>query len=279
MCMTISIQNFQIAHVNWNARYFQKIVGGWELVLQANLNLRSEEHTYGAEIFGAKVSLIASTGGSLNLGYSRLDVPLRIDYKSFLRQAEFKIRLHPPEIEEIEERRAGESVEFELEICGIGYDQKSERLLDQNTLRLNISQSEWIDLLYSAGAYSSIDISVKCPATTPDIVRQSIYRAFKAAHDQFNLGSYSSSVSNCRLLLDLVLKKEEVDVQKTFDSLASDRRRLNKYDREKLIFASLYHLTHLAHHVNEDQLPEFDRSEARLVLNATAAVIQRLVRS
>lgn len=276
--MKISIQNFQLAHISWNARYFRRIVGGFELVFQANLNMRSEKHTFSAEIFGAKVHLITGSGAPLDLGYSRLQVPMRLHCRSFLRQVEFGIRLLPLQIEEIEERRAGENVEFELEICGVGFDKKDERQIDQDKLRLNIPQSQWIDLLYSVGAYSSIDISVKCPTATPDPSRQSIYRAFKAAHDQFNQGNYSNCVSSCRLLLELLLKKNGIDVHKIFDSLATDRKCLKKIDREKLIAASIFHMTNLAHHVDKEQLPEFDRSEARLVLTTTAAAIQRFVR-
>jgi len=277
--MKISIQGFHVAQADWNARYFQRVAGGYELVFQANLNMRSEKHVYSAEIFGAKVKLLTGSGSPLDLGYSTLDVPLRVNCRSFLRQVEFKVRLLPHQLEEIEERRAGENVEFELEIRGTGYEGKNERLMDQDKWRLGIPQSEWIDLLYSVGAYSSIDISVKCPIATPDTGRQAIYRAFKAAHDQFNRGNYSNSVSGCRLLLELLLKKKDIDVQKTFDSLASNRRRLNKYDREKLIVASVVHLTNLAHHTDEDRLPEFDRSEARFVLTTTAAAIQRFVRT
>lgn len=277
--MKISVQLFHVAHADWNARYFQRVAGGYELVFQANLNMRSEKHVYSAEIFGAKIKLLTGSGYPLDLGYSMLDVPLRVHCRSFLRQVEFKVRLLPHQLEEIEERRAGENVEFELEIHGNGYEGKSERLIDQDKWRLGIPQSEWIDLLYSVGAYSSIDISVKCPIATPDTGRQAIYRAFKAAHDQFKRGNYSNCVSGCRMVLDLLLKKNGIVVQETLNSLSSDRRKLSKYDREKLIVASVTHLTNLAHHTAEDQLPEFDRSEARFVLTTTAAAVQRFVRS
>ncbi len=136
--MKISIQNFQIAHADWNARYFRRIAGGYELVLQVNLNMRSEKHVYSAEIFGAKVNLLTSSGAPLDLGYSMLEVPLRVHCLSFLRQVEFKIRLLPHQLEEIEEGSAGENVEFELEIRAIGYEKKSERQINQDKWRLGI---------------------------------------------------------------------------------------------------------------------------------------------
>ena len=64
---------------------------------------------------------------------------------------------------------------------------------------------------------------------------------------------------------------------KALDRLASERKSITKDEREQVLWATIKHYTHLAHHASsEGGVSAYSRSEAQFTLALAAAAVARV---
>lgn len=185
----------------------------------------------------------------------------------------FELFVTAQTIEAIEQIRGGDGVSFKLEIRGECRDSHNYSMQGQDNVALNVNQKDWIDLLKQIkyGEYILFEMPV---SLNPDEHESFALAALKRAKEQFYYGHYDEVISNCRKILELVLK--DIDNKGLRDKFAGNKKSMSKKERVINIYAALHHLSHLATHLSEEEgYVHFSRQEAVMILGMTGAALSQ----
>lgn len=199
------------------------------------------------------------------LGVARPDRPETIHQNSgaYPRTVWLRLSLQPHQLAALEDERDGHDLNFTLTLVGEGGDGGDIREGFQADLRLEVPRSRWIEQLRAAGVLDIILLEIPMPVGPLSGTQMAAAKHLRQAQSHFVGGNYGDCVGACRLVLD--------QLGVTANPLAlfgSGQRAMTKADRGQAMLAAVRHFAHPAHHIGTDT---FTRSEAKLVLQITAA--------
>jgi hypothetical protein len=187
----------------------------------------------------------------------------------------FRLSLSDGQILELEKRRSGRDLRFELKVATIAYGRYGVRPM-HDTLQYRVNVSEWAQVLSQLEGPEYLIIGLGLPRCAPDHPLRAAVERVRHAHASFVLGRYDSAIADCRIALDSALattddRKEMFELART--SGASENG-LSKAQRELMLINAVRNYTHLAHHVDrQGQLEYFSRDDASMILSTTAALL------
>lgn len=183
----------------------------------------------------------------------------------------FEMLLTSQVIETIEKIRGGGNLVFNLNVIG-EYQDSQNRLSDSDSIKYYVNQKSWIDALKQMGYGNTLLFELPIDLEPNEAVSTAIL-ALEDARAHLYYGQYDQVVAQCRLALDSV-KPKQSDLNAALHGLKNNKDKMTKYQRVINIYHAVRHLTHLAHHLNNDnECVSFTRNEAIMVLGATSALI------
>lgn len=282
MGMDVTVNGWTVLRAAHPQLHLQRIAGAHELVLRFEAQIIPAERTpRNLAIYGAKISM-QGNGGSLDLGYARLDAPFHA--KQGLREMgatlTFALPLHPPQLSAIEELRAESDLSLYLAPCGIGGDGSVTNPLYEKW-GIPVPRSRWLEMLRDARALDVLLLEIPMPVGEVPAWAKAVRDDLTRAQRHFHMGEYVDCVGSCRRVLDELGKRSHGDRWSgpLLGSLANrdTRDAMTKQEREQAIQATIRHFTHLAHHSESDGGVFYDRAEAKLALSLTAAITARMI--
>lgn len=278
--MSITVGHWIVAEVALQPVILQPLVGAYDL--QFPIRVRQSKLTSPhciATISTARASIHGNTEGEKGLGCAAPKVPLRIEVGESLitDSPTFHLQLTAHQLACVEDLRNGGDLTFSLAISGVGTDgEYSHQIFD--TWRFFVPQSHWVQQLRNARAQDILLIEVPMPVIDAAEEVAGVRNHVLSAQKHFVLGHYTDCVSACRLALDELGNRLHGKnwAGPALSLLCSGRDGMAKQEREVAISAVVRHYTHPAHHSEADGgETHYDRSEAKLLLTLTAAVVAR----
>lgn len=277
--MGLTINSYAIADIRIQNLGIRSIVGAYELIFLLYITVSSEEDSKSwAAIEGARVSVKLNGGRNQTMGFARPDLPIAIRPHSFVSHMtpSLFLTLQPQQVMALEEMRTGGDLAFELLAAGEGYDGGNEQQV-QDTWRINIPRSDWIEKMRSAGILDILLLEIPMPADELSEEWAEISEHLMRAQKHFLDGEYFSCVSQCRLVVQEVGHRKFAKKAwsgPALNRLNQDRNDMTKDEREAAIYAVLRHYTHQAHHSgSEGGETAYTRSEAKMILSQTSAFV------
>ncbi|MCO5143149.1 MAG: hypothetical protein M9962_08680 [Oligoflexia bacterium] len=184
-------------------------------------------------------------------------------------------------IEEIERTRdSTQDVSFDLKLSGLvvpdlakidpGSSNQPEVVND--TLKLNISQTEWIKFL-KTWQYQEI-LLLEVPLGTSNETSATSY--LKTAHDLFLKGHWESCVSECRKALENL--RIGINPTAKLNELLANRKKNSADERALVLLLATVDICSPASHADENaESIVWRRNDAEIVLHYTAASVRRLL--
>ena len=128
--------------------------------------------------------------------------------------SKFKImvELSPQELDEIENRREGGDIEFELSVWLVG-----ERNNDREEARFDISEElidgEWVRILEKFGYHDKRQIQLDLAINNPRIRDQldAAHAQIQSAQEKHDTGDYPAAVTECRRAVETLRSIEEIE--------------------------------------------------------------------
>lgn len=277
--MDISVGGQILARVSPTSQYIRRLLGAYELLFQFEITLLpAEREVHGLAIAGADVA-VRSTSGEHRLGLARLDEPLiaKQTARSPQFNVSFVLHLLPHQIGAIEEVRSNLALSFILSPIGRSGDESYASRI-HNSWPIDVPQSRWLDMLREARVLDVVLIEIPMPVIDVPEQWKPIVGDLLEAQRHFHRGEYTAVVISCRKVvqeLGQMLYSEQDWSGAALNLLHSDRRNMNKEQREAAVTATIRHLTHLAAHAEGEGGVVYTGSEARQVLALTAALVAR----
>lgn len=146
-----------------------------------------------------------------------------------------------------------------------------------NHLREDVDVAVWGTTSRGAGAADFLTVAIPLPSLTNGNPYGAALKHLRVASSFFLDGHYATVVSECRLALEGLTAVDGRDGEPVFGESPGARRAMSKTKRLAMIEAATHHFAHLAHHHSEDGPEVFSRSDASLILAATAALLNSAV--
>ena len=279
--MSLIVGSIIVAEIRIQTVTLRPIVGAYELLFPLHVAVSpAQDPRHSAVISGAEVTVRTSTGSQQIIGFARPDIPVTIRTRKFpsIITPTLRLTLQPQQLTAIEDFRSDGDVIFDLRAVGEGADSQTEHSV-QDDWRTQIPRSAWIEEMRKSGAMDILLIEVPMPVGKMADEWREITASLVRARKHFVDGDYHSCVSISRGVIQELghMNFKQLDWAKPLlDSLASERSTMVKDQREAAILAVVRHYTHQAHHADsEGGITSYSRSEAKLVLTLTAALVAR----
>lgn len=187
----------------------------------------------------------------------------------------YEIILSKESLEEIEKLRAGKNIDFRLDISGEYHDDYNQ-LCTLESIRFKSNQNEWIEVLKSTGFKWSVIFELPMDVDPTDDVKTAL-AVIEKAEEHLYYGKYDDVVAKCRIALDSIISNwGKIDSVRS--SVKTNKKGMTKQQRFFHVVDQIIHLTHLAHHPDENgEYISFTRSEAVFVLGSTISAISSYV--
>ncbi|MBN8706182.1 MAG: hypothetical protein J0L62_09935 [Bacteroidetes bacterium] len=147
--------------------------------------------------------------------------------------------------------------------------------LNSSTLSFTFNQTDWLGKLKHMAYTDFLLLEAKIPFAQKGSVLEKIKKEFQRARDSFQNGEFTTSVGQCRNVLEGL--EELLQFEKRSDSNTLKDRNLTKAQRFDSFFSGLKKITHLSHHKSEDEneiYTEFNRQEAMTILGTTLLLLE-----
>jgi hypothetical protein len=192
----------------------------------------------------------------------------------------FDLDLSPQQFFSLEELRAGDDLQFELQVSG-----QAKGALGTypavDTIQRLVTLSDWSVVLRQLRYSDTLVIGLEIPLVEVDSTLANAVDCIRRAHECLHHGQYDVVVAQCRLALDGL---QAVGSGRSMSSASvekfkgGEKAKMTKLERELLMGEAVRHYTHLAHHVGLDGAPvSFGRRDALTVLTLTSAAIASAV--
>jgi hypothetical protein len=181
----------------------------------------------------------------------------------------------------LEHLRQGRGLSFKLDVRGNGHGPSGIRQIYES-LQLNVSVSEWIQILRDSCAADVLLVGIQLPLKEENSAASTAVELVRRAHDFLSRGEYDAAVGECRRALESVWSGHKLielarGARKTLGSGAGDRKSMSKLDRLLALGEAVINFTHPAHHVDDVGDPEiFSRTDAAVAVASTAALVSTL---
>jgi len=143
-----------------------------------------------------------------------------------------------------------------------------------------LSLSDWLRVLREAGAADVLLVGVPLPMEGQSTVFVEAFRLIRRANQHLITGEYDTCIAECRRALESVWAFGDLEsaALAAGDLLASkERKSMGRKHRILAVAEAVRHLSHLAHHVDDEGNAEvFGRLDAALVLATTSALVSAL---
>jgi len=278
--MSLCYHTRNIASLSVQGVHLKKATGAYELFIGLDLQMQtsSEDEVYYLRVEAARLFVKGANGIERYIGILRpteLNMLRTWDY-SHRQCLEMTLMLQPGQVAAIEDIRGGGDLTFKFEVRGQAYlNGDEQRAHDNFTVR--VPKSEWLNRLKSARFMDVLLLEV--PFSAIDLPEQLrvIRDDLEQAQNLFMNADYANCVAQCRHAIQ-ELGHYVYDDQKwaegALKKLNDEARAMGKEEREKAIFAAIRHYVHQAHHSSgEGGVRHYDRSEARMILQMTAAAV------
>jgi len=239
--------------------------------------------SYQYQMLGARV-WASGSGGRSNVGFARPVEPITIQTRPVPTSTGglLAIPLLLQQVTAIETLRNHSSIAFELESSGVSI-KDGEQSSVQDSWRVSVARSDWIEILKLAGFMDILLLEIPMPIEGVPTKLRSVQSSILEAQSHFIEGNYPECVATCRhVIQDLgnYWFNDEDWAAPGLEMLKGRSRTMTKGDRERALMAVIRNYTHLAHHSeSEGGSRDFSRSEAQMVLQATAAIVSRVLQS
>lgn len=277
--MSITKQNgYLIVDFNVNSICGTPSLGGYLLKFSVNYSMPAydiDEEVYFHKTL-AKV-YVGKNNCYLGLAIpeqSKTFKPTSHPYKAGLM---YEIIISNDSMEEIEKLRAGNDLEFRLDISGEINDGNCQSN-NAETVRYTANQKEWIMALKSMGFKGGVVFELPMDINPSDEVASALV-SIKKAKEHLYYGNYDDVISKCRISLESIIKSWG-KMQSIKGIQGKGRKKMSKEQRFFNSIDQIVHFTHLAHHPDENnEYISFTRGEAVFVLGATIAAVSSYVES
>jgi|CXWL01.1.fsa_nt_gi hypothetical protein len=268
--MSLNVNSQIVAHVAVAFVELRALAGAFELHFGLSLTpTHSENAVRWIALHGARISLRTYGGGETPLGVARPDQLIRIRQtkSTFPQSASLFLSLQPPQLGAIEDFRLANDITFLLSFSGEGGTEgEPGEMSVHDQLQRVVPQSDWIAQLQAARALDILLVEIPMPFDNPSEAQVALTNHIRQAQRHFLNGHYRETVADCRAAMECL------GVAATaLDPIATRRSSMTKDERLQAVLASIRHLSHIAHHATGSGSPDFDRAEAKLLLQLTAA--------
>lgn len=275
--MSLTISSRIIAEEIIQTITLQPVVGAYELMIPIRLEVYPEEKSRRwATITGARVTVKSAGGVAKTLGFARPQIPIQVRPLPHPQpiSRDLMLPLHAQQVAALEDLRAGRDLEFELAVAGFGFDGTHDQQI-YDRWRVQLPRSTWVERLRGAGVLDIHLLEIPMPVGESSEEWAEVGDHLLRAHKQFIDANYHECIALCRTVMEeLGHKKYQKEgwANLILDRLANDRKNMKKEEREDAMLAVIRHYIHPAHHSSsEGGVYTYNRSEARLVLQLTAA--------
>ena len=283
--MGLTLGGRELARLRIQAVSLLPAVGGYEM--QFVLDLTANASTYAdadaadvprrVTIIGARAAVSATPDETQRLGFARPEEPFEVT--SELRGSRTRVlhlHLHPGQLSALETLRGTGDLTFDLLLIGAGVSAQPHEQV-QDSQRIEVPRSRWIDMLRAAGAGDVMLIEVPLPLASPSGHSDQVRTALLSAEAQFRAGDYTACIASCRTVIQEAGHRRHGQrhwAPQALDRLGQDRKDMTKGERESALWAILREYTHLAHHAaGEGGASDFSRADAQFVLRLTVAAV------
>lgn len=254
----------------------REMLGGFEFICSFNGKTFAQQgDPLWLRLHGARVSM-TTQAGRMELGTARPLVPHLIKQSVHPSFFQFELLLPLPHLalSALEDLRNGGEVAFEFAFQGVsGRGGATNDALENQTARVAVSQSDWIQKLNSAKARHIVLLEVAMSATEAPPHRRAAVEHLRSAESKFMAGLYTDCVSECRKGIE-TLKHSRGKFEWAKLQNADSRRAMDKDDRLGALAAVMHHFAHpSAHSESVGGVTNYSRSDARLALAVTAALL------
>lgn len=286
--MSINYESTSIAEVRAEQVTAAAGIGACLLRFSLSWTLHAKrQHVY--SVFGTYLRITAAAFGApqpLILGHAVPEVAWCDESREgtpIERTLMYHLTLQADQLLALEHLRQGQGLVFGIEVRGNALGPYGVRPVSE-TLRKEVSVSDWIPVLRDANGGDILLIGVNLPAGAVTPLIAAAVELVRRAHAFLLRGEYDAAVGECRRALESVWKSGNLaeSARSARRALATmdDRKSMNKHDRALALGEAIMNFTHPAHHVGKDGGPEiFSRLDAALAVASTAALISSLAYS
>ena len=286
--MSINYESRSIAEVRWAQLTAAPGVGASVLRFTLGWTLQAKkESPY--SVFGTYLRVTVATAASpqaLFLGHAVPEVAFCDDARDAVpleKPLMYLLTLQADQLLALEQLRQGHGVVFGIEVRGNALGPHGIRQVSE-TLKKEVSVSDWIPLLRDANAGDVLLVGVQLPTAAENPEIAAAIEFVRRAHVNSLRGDYDAAVGECRRALESVWKVSKLsdaarNARKALSTM-ENRKSMTKRDRALALGEALMNFTHPAHHVETDGAPEiFSQLDAALAVASTAALVSALAAS
>jgi len=279
--MGLSIDSFTIADLRIQGISLRQILGAYELMIGLDITMppSAQSPSSSATIYSARVHVKGEMGEAY-IGWATPERPIEIrptQYQGRLTPG-LTVPIQPNQLAALDALRGMGDLSFTLTFYGAGTGSVGHQSISERTTH-PVPRSEWIKQLGSCGARSILLFEVPLPLVENGSERHPIADHLRLAEERFRNGDYIGSVAACRTVMEELGTHKlgtASNLNQALTSLANDRTKQQKPEREAALWACLRHYTHLAHHGNsEGGTDTYTRGEAQMALTLAAAFVAR----
>lgn len=230
------------------------------------------------EHVSGRVFLEGRSGSRRLIGVASPEVPISIktSARSSNTRLLFDLDLTSDQIWEIERFRDGGDLLWTLDVVGLSRGPHGD-IVSVDTARYGLSISQWAAILDQLDLADVLVLGISIPRDDPKYKQfAACIEMLKRAHRDLAQGMYDSVVSRCRQALESisVVNGERKDVAAAVQKYKTQPKLMTKIERELMLSEAARHYMHLAHHVDEDGIPEwYSRNDATFILALSAAAV------
>lgn len=245
-----------------------------------------KERKYQVRNIVLEVNLKQNNQTTHYIGRAILKEPLLVESVEHAQpgQIEFILELQSHQIEAIEKLRNGGSLIFAVKLFGevTGGEQEIKLTnIRHHETTITVNQSTWLSALKSMGYRNVLLFEIPVPIDSTSGVSEKVLQYLRTAQKHYLAGHYDETVGYCRHVFDklekiLSDKSSLIKIRKEYLKDLDSIKFMSKEERFLLIRHSIRHITHLAHHLEEDENEKnipFTRNEARMILGQTASLV------
>lgn len=184
----------------------------------------------------------------------------------------FEADLDRYRIEAIEEARRGGDLLWTLTVRAQA-EQEGQLQSLCNSMSIQLNKGQWIDILSQFGYRDTLLLELPLASTKNRDLNKAL-KHLKGAYDALERGSYRDAVAMCRDALEPLTAIAGDDRDATFEN----SRFHTKQERLLLLRKALKKLPHAAKHAETgDEVIEWDRADAAMLVFMTAAMLRRYI--
>jgi hypothetical protein len=188
-------------------------------------------------------------------------------------QFELWLALSGEQIEALERRRAGERLEFHVNLhLQIHYNATIHS--GWADARFYVNDSDWMEILRQVGYLDRLIVAVELPIDAPEPIRTAVQHV-RAAHQHLIAGRYTDAVRVCRLAMESLHPfTDDATATAIRTAFAGARKKMTLGERAELVRLAVHHFAHPAHHEEPGRPAEvYSRQDALFVLSAAAGIV------